>query len=195
VVGTEFFEGAAARFIDTAPPRSAYLNDYGASFPAFLAEFPPAAGVPYLPGLARLEWAVSKALHAPDAASLDLTRLAAVADADQGKVSFIPHPSVALVHETDPVDRIWQAVLDEDDAAMAAIDLGEGPIWLIVARGLQGVVVDRLDATPWEFARRLVAGQSIDAAADAAPEANAAALIAAHLAAGHFIAFQLDILP
>lgn len=189
LVGAAFFEGTAARFIESEPPSSAYLNDYGAGFPAFLADFTPAASLPYLPGVARLEWAVSRALHAPDLPSLDLTRLAAVDPIDQGRVSFTSHPSVGLVREGAPVDRIWRAVLDQNDAAMAAIDLEAGPVHLLVERGPAGVEVSQLDAPAWELSRLLFAGHSIDRAAAAVPEANAAPLLAAHLTAARFVAF------
>src|SRR5260370_23822662 len=63
LVGAEFFEASAQKFIEDEPPRGAYLDDYGAGFPDFLARFPAAASVPYLPDVARLEWAVSRALH------------------------------------------------------------------------------------------------------------------------------------
>ena len=71
VVGGDFFDATAERFIGRQPPVSAYLDGYGADFADFLAGFAPAAGVPYLADLARLEWAVSRALHAPDAEGLD----------------------------------------------------------------------------------------------------------------------------
>ena len=45
-------------------------------FPEFLARFPPAASLAYIADVARLEWAVNRALHAPDAAPLDVARLA-----------------------------------------------------------------------------------------------------------------------
>lgn len=195
LVGTDFFAGAAARFIAAGPPASAYLNDYGAGFPAFLDALPEAAGLPYLAGVARLEWAVSRALHAPDMHALDLARVAAVRPDDQGRVSFTSHPSVGLVHEAVPVDRIWRAVIDGDDAAMAAIDLDEGPVWLIVERGPDGVEVSRMDAAAWEFSKHLCTGHSIERAAAAVPEADAASVIAAHLAGGRFASFALAALP
>src|SRR6267378_6124166 len=63
LVGVEFFETSARMFIEGQPPRSAYLDEYGAAFPEFLARFPAATSVPYLADVARLEWAVNRALH------------------------------------------------------------------------------------------------------------------------------------
>ena len=70
LVGEEFFEGAAQIFVAEHPPRSAWLDQYGSAFPDFLHAFSPAESVPYLSDVARLEWAVSGALHAPDQEAL-----------------------------------------------------------------------------------------------------------------------------
>src|SRR2546430_14573865 len=76
LVGEEFFEGAAQIFVAEHPPRSAWLDQYGSAFPDFLHAFSAAESVPYLSDVARLEWAVSGALHAPDTEPLDINRLA-----------------------------------------------------------------------------------------------------------------------
>src|SRR6516164_2995967 len=52
LVGAEFFESVARIFIEAAPPRSAYLGEYGADVPEFLKSFPPAASLAYLSGAA-----------------------------------------------------------------------------------------------------------------------------------------------
>jgi Putative DNA-binding domain len=104
LVGGEFFAGAAEAFIADHPPRAAYLDQYGVEFPVFLSRFPSAASVSYLADVARLEWAVSCALHAPDEAPLELRRLAALASEDQCRVSFRAHPSVGLMRSDFPVE-------------------------------------------------------------------------------------------
>jgi hypothetical protein len=190
LVGAEFFEGAARIFIAAEPPRRADLDSYGEGFPEFLAGFPPASALPYLPGVARLEWTVNRALHAPDMAPLDLSRLAAVAAANHGRVAFRPHPSVALVAADHPVDAIWRAVLAEDDDAMAAIDLDAGRVRLLVERRDTGVEVTRLDEPAWRFATALCASRPRQIAIDAALEVDATTLLAEHLAAGRFIGFE-----
>ena len=97
LVGDEFFEGAAAAFVARHPPRSACFDHYGEPFAAFLAAFPPAASLGYLADVARLEWAVSRAIHADDVEPLDLARLVALSPGEQERVAFVPHPSVSLL--------------------------------------------------------------------------------------------------
>src|SRR5438067_1941927 len=76
LTGLEFFDGAAAEFYADHPPRSGCLDDYGASFPASLSAFPPAASLPYLREVASLEWAVNRALRAADVPELDAQQFA-----------------------------------------------------------------------------------------------------------------------
>jgi hypothetical protein len=81
LVGADFFEGAARIFIDQSPPRSAWLDEYGADFPEFLARLPQAASLAYLADVARLEWLINCVLHAPQARPLELARLAQLDEA------------------------------------------------------------------------------------------------------------------
>src|SRR5437867_3948552 len=92
LVGADFFDSVAQLYVEQQPPHSAYLDDYGGEVPDFLARFPPAASLCYLPDVARLEWAVNRALHAVDAQPLDLELLAEVEPVNHGRVRFVPHP-------------------------------------------------------------------------------------------------------
>jgi len=191
LVGAEFFEGTAGRFITQQPPRTAYLDQYGADFPEFLRNFQPAASLVYLADVARLEWAVNRAIHAADVAPLALARLAALAPEDQARVRFVPHPSIALVHAGYPADVIWRGVLGGDDAALAAVDLDAGPVRLLVERRDAGAEVSRLDDAAWRFAAALCDGRPLAAVFAGAADPRADALLAEHLAAGRFVDFRL----
>ncbi len=198
LVGEEFFDGTAQCFIDEAVsgmPRSAWLYEYGGEFAAFLESFRPAAELPYLNDVARLEWAVNGALHAPDAARLDIARLALLIDG-RADAWLVPHPSIALLSLRYPADAIWRAVLEDDDAALAAVDLASGPVRLLIERAETGVQVQRLAESDWRLTERLCAGQPLHAALEANPDEasrdeaspdEAAVLLAAHLSAGRFV--------
>lgn len=191
LVGADFFEGAARVFMKERPPHSACLDDYGADFAEFLSRFPPAATLEYLPDVARLEWAVNRALHAPDVKPLDLAQLAEIGLKDNALVHFVPHPSVSLVHADYPVDVIWRGVLERDDAALAGIDLSAGPIRLMVERVPAGVEARRMNESEWRFATALCAGRPLGAAIDEAPDLDIHVLLAEHLAAGRFVEFAI----
>jgi hypothetical protein len=184
LVGAGFFDTAAQEFIRLNPPSSACLNDYGQQFPQFLAQFPHAAHLGYLADVARLEWAVSCALHAADAAPLDLAALAGLDTALMPSVRFVPHPSVTAMRLDTPADAIWRAVLAEDDAAMRAIDPEAGPVWLLIERCALGVQVRRMESGAWHFTQRLCAGEPLQSALEGE---GLEAVLADHLASGRFI--------
>jgi len=191
LVGNDFFESAARLFIEAEPPRSADLDAYGAAFPDFLARFAPAATIAYLAGVARLEWAVNRALHAPDAEALDVSRFAMVEPTAYGRISFLPHPSIGLVRADHPVDDIWRAVLAQNDADMAAIDLGAGPVALLVQRLDTGIDVKRLTEAEWLFAEALCASRPLADAIEAAGSLDMPTALAEHFRMGRFVDFTL----
>jgi hypothetical protein len=195
LVGAEFFDASARAFIRRQPPASAWLNDYGGGFAGFLSGFVPAATLPYLADVARLEWTVNRALHAEDASGLDLARLALLAESARARVSFTAHPGLSLLRLEFPADAIWRAVLDQDAAAMAAIDLASGPVHLLIERDASGVQVRRLNVARWQFTARLCAGEPLYAALDDRADADISAWLAEHLSSGRFIAFDLRAPP
>jgi hypothetical protein len=195
LVGAEFFEGAARIFVRSHPPSSACLDDYGAAFPDFLSGFAPAASVPYLPDVARLEWAVNRALHAPDAPPIDSARLAALGDSPTAEVSFAPHPSVTLMRSPYPADLIWRAVLDRDDAALAAIDLDSGPIRLMVHRSESSIDVRRMSELAYCFTEELCTRRPLQALLERSWDFEPASLLADHLAAGRLVDFHASDAP
>jgi hypothetical protein len=190
LVGAEFFEGVARLFIERHPPRTAYLNDYGAELAGFLGAFPAAAELAYLPDVARLEWAVSSALNGPDAPALEPAALAGLAASEHGRVRFVPHPSLRLLSVRYPADVIWRAVLGGDDAVLAAIELTVEPLlWLLVHRGSEGVAMRRLTQEEADLTAILCSGAALS---EAVPERDSSVfveLLADHLAQGRFAAF------
>jgi len=192
LVGDEFFDAAAQYFIETEPPHCAYLNAYGAGFADFLAQFPPVADLPYLADVARLEWAVNRALHAEDTAPLTADALVEIATLSPDRFSFLPHPSVVLLRLDYPARTIWRAVLAEDDATLTAIDLSRGPEWLLIERGTSGVEVTALAESEWRFTHALCAGQTLAAAMDASPEGDIPRFLANHIAIGRIIGFRVS---
>ncbi|MBX6329097.1 MAG: putative DNA-binding domain-containing protein [Pseudolabrys sp.] len=193
LVGADFFDGAADIFIRTHLPRTAYLDQYGDEFPDFLQSFAPAARLPYLADVARLEWAVNRALHAVDETTFELAQLAAVGAEDRGRVRFRPRASISLLRTQYPADHIWRAVLNRDDKALAAIDLRTGPVFLLIERGEDGMEVIRMQEPAWRFLSALCKGEPLEAVIEAARDIDAPTALAEHLAAGRFVAFTLSV--
>ncbi len=191
LVGADFFEGAARAFARERPPRASCLDLYGDDFADFLAAFSPAASLPYLPDVARLEWAVSRALHAPDAEALDASHLVGIDPGLHERIRFAVEPSVSVLVVDYPADAIWCAVLARDDAALAAVDLADGPVQLLLQRLASGVEVVRIDASALRVTTALIQGHMLGDALAVADASAAAAVLADHLAAGRFVGFEI----
>ncbi len=88
LVGEEFFRAMARLYVQDNPPTSRLLFEYGASFPAFIGQFEPAADLPFLPDVARLERLWLDSFHAADAAPLDGTILQRVAPEQLASLTF-----------------------------------------------------------------------------------------------------------
>jgi hypothetical protein len=191
LVGSDFFAGAARAFIAQYPPRTACLDDYGDEFPDFLAGFPAVAALAYLPDVARLEWAVNMALHAPDAPTLQPDTLTDLAASEHRRVRFVPHPSVRLLSVRYPADTIWRAVLDGGEAVLGTIAMKIDPRWLLVQRQASGVVVARLDEDEATWSNLLFSGVALGEIMRDEGSAYFVALLAEHLAGGRFTGFDV----
>ena len=105
---------------------------------------------------------------------------------------FIPHPAVHLLCVDHPADLIWRAVLDRDDAAMAAIDLREGPHRLLIERAGPSVRVLRLSPAAARFTQRLFDGEPLHVAMEPEAVEEQRAALAEHLSCGRIVEFALD---
>jgi hypothetical protein len=162
LVGDGFFGEAARRFGDSSPPDQADLNRYGAGFAAFLADYPPAATLPWLGDVARLEWAWHESLMAADAPGLDFAALARVPEAGQHAIRFDLHPSVRLVRSAWPVLAIWEANQPGRDGTP---EREEGADEVLVWREALRVRMALLAAPEARFVECLMNGADLDEAA------------------------------
>jgi len=141
LVGEEFFRAMAGVFVRQAPPTSAQLVDYGAGFPAFIAQFEPASTVPYLADVARLELLRVRAFHAADADPLTLERIAAVlADPERLPLLHVGcHPSLNVLNSRYAVVSLWAAHQGMGDLAKVHPAIPE--IALVIRVGLEVQVI------------------------------------------------------
>ncbi|WP_119272438.1 HvfC/BufC N-terminal domain-containing protein [Taklimakanibacter deserti] len=107
IVGEEFFTAMARDFVLGTPPTSPVLLHYGGDFPDFVAAFPPAAGLPYLADIVRLENAQVKAYHARDIAAVDPQALSRIAPERMSGLVFIFHPAATVLTSSHPIVTIW----------------------------------------------------------------------------------------
>src|SRR5262249_58250596 len=187
-----FFGYVAAPFIRHAPPADPCLDEYGSAFPGFLGAFEPCAGLPYLPDVARLEWAIHLAARAPDVAPLDRALLASVAPAEMARLRFIPRAGLAYLVSAWPVDSIWRAHQDESEPMP---DLGAGSAYLEIGPSGEGVFLRALEPAVLTFRSALFSGmtlgEAIEEAARKDPDLDFAGLIRGFLDDNLFSSFSI----
>lgn len=170
LVDQRFFAYAADAFIRRHLPTEPCLAEYGAGFPDFLASFPACGALPFLPDVARLEWAVHRAAQHSDAASLDLARLRRVDPRDMAELRFVPDPSVALLASPWPVDKIWKA--HQEGTIEALPDLQGGAVCLQVHAIGETVAMRVLEPAAFALRDALARGLTLGEAAGLALESH-----------------------
>lgn len=191
IVGEAFFAGMAQAYITQHPPRSPMLLAYGGDFADFAASFAPAAELPYLPDVMRIEWARGKAYHAADLAPFDTDTLATLPPDRVPALTFAIHPSVSILRSRYPAVTIW--AMNSGEIPLAPIDDWTGEDSL-VARPDLTVLVQRLPAGGATFLDALAAGVTLGAAVEKAqhkvPDFDLTANLTGALQAGAFTAVQ-----
>ena len=179
LVGEDFFRAMARAFVADHLPCTPVLIDYGDGFPDFVATFAPAASLPYLADVGRLEWAWSRAYHASDRAPLSAAEIANIDPQRLPAAGFVLHPSLQVVSSDWPVLDIWET--NSNDAEVRPVDLSAGGFDVVVLRPDLEVELHRL-APGWRAVLdRLQAGASVGAAYEAAAGDGAAIDLAAFL--------------
>lgn len=109
LVGDDFFRAMAGVFLRAHPPRSPLMMLYGAELPGFIDGFAPAASLPYLGDIARLEQALRESYHAADAPAFDPSGLAALPPERLETLRLAAAPATRLVRSPHPIFGIWSA--------------------------------------------------------------------------------------
>jgi hypothetical protein len=182
LVGDAFFHAAAAEYARMNPSSDPRLWCYGKNYAAFLATYAPAASLPYLPGVARLDRCWTEAHGAATAPVLDTASLAGLAPEQLAACSLAPHPAARWAwFDGLPVYTIWRRnreAGDEEDGDALAWQ-GEGALLL---RPADSVGWRALDAAGCAFMDACADGQPLGMAVAAAIAADALADIATLLA-------------
>ncbi|HLA36668.1 MAG TPA: DNA-binding domain-containing protein [Rhodocyclaceae bacterium] len=166
IVGTEFLAAATHAYALERPSRSGDLNAYGADFDAFLADYRPAASLPYLPAIARLEWQVVQVYSAADAPVQDLSLLAATPPERWGELRFRLDPAYAVLESSWPIYRIWE-VNQIGYAGDFSVDFAL-PQAVVIQRRQMKVAVELSNRDEYAFIDRLARGETLEQAVEQA---------------------------
>lgn len=167
LVGEDFFDYMARAFLKANPPEDPVLHRLGYAFPEFVQNFEPAASLPYLSDVARLEAAWTYAYHAADAQPINPESLLGFPEDQLGDVLLTPLPSTRFVTSSYPVSAIWEANLP-DTGSSDEISLDDGGETILIYRPDTDVIVRPVSSGAFSFLMALSAHQNISAALDSA---------------------------
>jgi hypothetical protein len=200
-VGEAFFRALAGEFVRRQPPRSPVLSRYGQALPDFIAGFQPASGLPWLPDLARLEFARVAACHAADAPALGAAVLAQALARPEALAGarLRLQPGLQVLASRWAVVSLWAAHQQgserERDAALASLALDQPEHALVLRDPQWQVQVLWVDAGTAAFMGAVQQGQAFAAAAEAGlqaqPDFQLAALLGLLLQHGALTAIEL----
>ena len=192
LVGEHWFRAVAALHVRAQPPGDTRLLLYGMDFPSFLRDFAPAADLPYLGGVARLDRCWTEAHVAADAVALEPAAVAGLSLEQLGQLVLAPHPAARWAwFEDQPVYTLWRR---NRDRGAEGVDSGDKLVWTgegaLLTRPAGAVRWTELDAAGCEFLDACAAGRPLAQAATAALARQAstdlAQLMAKLLKAGVF---------
>jgi hypothetical protein len=161
LVDKRFFAYAAHEYLREHPPHSRCLVEYGADFADFLAGFEPCQDLPYLPDVARFEWALNMAATVREATPLPIEALAAVEPEKAAGLAVRLQPSARYFTSGWPIDAIWQA---NQQSEVPTVDLALGGTCIEIRRAGDAVVWRRLDPGTFAFRTALANGLTLAAA-------------------------------
>jgi hypothetical protein len=184
LAGEGFVSTVARRFIREYPPDRPCIAEYGARFPALLAESSPAGLLPYVRDFAELEWRVGNVAIAADQPALTIDEAPTLESG--ARLRF--QGGVSYYKANWPVDELLKLYLT--DAAPERLTFDPEPVSLEI-RGSRGEFrIQRLAEAPFTFRNALWSGRTIGEAeteAEALTGAFSAAQDLTELIGGEFI--------
>ncbi|MEL7461166.1 MAG: DNA-binding domain-containing protein [Pseudomonadota bacterium] len=156
LVGEANFKVLAGAFLRAHPPKSPLLMLWGDEFPSFLAGFPAAKSIGYLPDAARLEQAIRESYHAADCDPIDPEVLGQIPPEQLTQTKLRFAPALKLISSPWPVHAIWRFNMEPGapKPAMAAQDV-------LVTRPAFDPVAAVLPAGGAAFVRALARGATL----------------------------------
>jgi hypothetical protein len=167
LVDRGFFDYAADTFLRRTLPTSSCLSEYGEEFPSFLDGFPPAAEIPYLSDVARLEWHVGRVVRGARHPAVPVKTLMGAlercikAGIDASHIYFRFAPNVRFLRSRYAIDTIWK--MHQEGPPMNGLSLGNAGVNLQISGG-DRLCISHLSPPTWAFRSQLSSGASLDAA-------------------------------
>ncbi len=172
LVGDEFFAHVAESYVREHPSTSGNVHDFGRTFPEYLETFLGLEALPYLPDVARLEWAYHGSFHSPVEKILNTEKLAQVPESKYDQLTLFLSPACYLLRSNFPVLRIWQ-VNQDDYEGDEIVDLAEGGVELAIVREGNQIAFHSLMPGTFAMLKAFSDGESFNHSCEAALKVDA----------------------
>lgn len=163
ILGARPFAAYARTYISAHPSHSHDLETYGEAFCTTLEQHTASgnalADYPYLPDLARFEYACRRALLAPDPGQFDFEAFSTlVAQQGASRIALLANPTLQLMQTPWPVDALWQSHRENRTETLQAS--GE-KLSLVVHRTENGIEHARINSQMYPVLDAIRAGASM----------------------------------
>lgn len=170
LVGSEWLQAAAARYVRKFPPADARLLHYGQGFPDFLDAFEHARDLPYLGNVARIDLLWNEAHCAEDELALDVTAFAAIEPALLAGVRLKVRATARWKWFPDqPAYTLWRCNRELIDVPAELDWIGEG---VLISRSTAVVAWHPLSMGECAFLDACAAHLPLEEAAECATQAE-----------------------
>jgi hypothetical protein len=174
LVGIAFINALADAYVQAHPSTSGDLNLYGGRLGDFVETYAPAASLPYLADVARLEWNIDEAGRASEvegAAEDVLAALAATPAERLGEQHLAIHPSCRFMTSEFAILHIWQ-VHQPGFTGEETVSLERQDAQWVIRRTMDGVLIEALDRGVFEWLTVLSRGGTLEQSVTAASAAD-----------------------
>jgi hypothetical protein len=158
LVGSDFFQITAKEYIKHYPSRSPNVNDYGAYFSDFLAEFEPLHDLIYLVEVAQFEWICHTLSSATNHQGIRTFQLDNITVDQYDQLHFTLHPACHLQRFYYPILRIIELCKSDKNESL---DVDAGGINLLIARHDMDLTLIPLTHAEFTFLDMIAEGKSV----------------------------------
>ena len=147
ILGDDYFKQIAKLYFVQTPSRSADMNEYGDSFPGFIAQLynqrEELRDYYYLIDLARLEWEYQKTYFTADVVTFDIEVFQDNCERLGGEATLALQPCISLMSSSYQIFEIWQ--MHRSGNIQTKINTARYRQHLCIYKQDHAVIVDKID--------------------------------------------------
>lgn len=165
LVGEEFFAQLAKAFIIRQPLANANIELYGADFSGFIDSIEQTRSLPYLAGIAALDWGFDRTKAVTEIASFPFVELEQLTEEQQLQIRFQMPAETLLLASDYPLLSIWQGVKKD---CLEGIDMDLAEYLILHPSVTEAAVFYPLSAPQYKFLSAISTGVPLQRLAETA---------------------------